>query len=263
MKSHLRRAARGVKRLALRAGIDVRRSGTGVRRTPEEVLAHVKRLGFSPATVIDVGVAHGTPELYDAFPDARFLLVDPLEEYAGPIAEATARLRRAEWVRAAAGPAPGTVQISVNRAPMLSSTLGSWKGQDDGGRPRTVPVVRLDDLVEERSLPAPFLLKADVEGGELAVLEGAREILGRTELVLLEVNLFPFLPGQPQLHDVVAYMKERGFVTYDLYGGHLRLLDGALAMMNMAFVREDGRFRRSHAFATEQQAREMYEGWGF
>jgi hypothetical protein len=58
-------------------------------------------------------------------------------------------------------------------------------------------------------------------------------------------------------------MKECGFVTYDFYGGHLRLLDGALAMTNMAFVREDGMFRRSHDFATEAQARAMYEEWGF
>jgi hypothetical protein len=58
-------------------------------------------------------------------------------------------------------------------------------------------------------------------------------------------------------------MKERGFVVYDFYGGHLRLLDGALAMVNMAFVREDGAFRASHEFASEEQAREMYEGWGF
>ncbi len=250
------RVKKAAKRLADRAGIEVRRKDTGVRRTPEAVLAHVKRLGFSPATVIDVGVAYGTPELYEAFPDARFLLVDPLEEYAPAIDEITERLARAEWVRAAAGPEPGSITINVNRAPALSSTLGHWKGQDDGGTPREVPVVRLDDLVSARSLPGPYLLKADVEGAELRVLE-------QTELVMLEVNLFQFLPGQPQLHDVVAFMKERGFVTYDFYGGHVRLLDDALAMTNMAFVREDGMFRRSHDFATEQQAREMYEGWGF
>lgn len=263
MHPPMRKAAQAAKRLADRAGIEVRRKDSGVRRTPEAVLAHVKRLGFRPATVIDVGVAYGTPELYDAFPDARFLLVDPLEEYAEGIGQVTERLRDAEWVRAAAGPSPGEIQINVNRAPALSSTLGHWKGQDDGGQARTVPVVRIDDLVAERSLPGPFLVKADVEGAELRVLDGASEVLEQTELVLLEVNLFQFLPGQPELHDVVAYMKERGFVTYDFYGGHLRLLDGALAMVNMAFVREDGRFRRSHDFATDEQARQMYEGWGY
>jgi FkbM family methyltransferase len=240
----------------------VRRTDTGVRPTPEAVLGHVKRLGLAPATVVDVGVAYGTPELYDAFPDARYLLVDPLEEYAEAIGQITTRLD-AEWVRAAAGPEPGSITISVNRAPALSSTLGQWKGHDDGGTPREVPVVRIDDLVGERGLAGPFVVKVDVEGAELRVLEGATRVLESTELVLLEVNLFQFLPGQPQLHDVVAFMKERGFVTYDFYGGHLRLLDGALAMTNMAFVREDGMFRRSHDFATEAQAREMYEGWGF
>lgn len=259
----MRQAAQTAKRLADRAGVEVRRKDSGVRRTPEAVLSHVKRLGFAPAAVIDVGVAYGTPELYDAFPDARYLLVDPLEEYAEAIGQITSRLRDAEWVRAAAGPEPGSIEITVNRAPALSSTLGHWKGQDDGGTARSVPVVRIDDLVAERSLDGPFLLKADVEGAELRVLDGASRVLEQTELVMLEVNLFQFLPGQPELHDVVAYMKAKGFVAYDFYGGHLRLLDEALAMVNMAFVREDGRFRRSHEFATEEQAREMYEEWGF
>src|SRR5918994_4292031 len=124
MNPRLKRAA---KRLADRAGVEVRRKDTGVRRTPEAVLGHVKRMGFAPATVIDVGVAYGTPELYDAFPEARFLLVDPLEEYAEAIGQITQRLRDAEWVRAAAGPEPGSITISVNRAPALSSTLGQWK----------------------------------------------------------------------------------------------------------------------------------------
>jgi hypothetical protein len=32
---------------------------------------------YNPATIIDVGVASGTPELYAAFPNAFLLLVDP------------------------------------------------------------------------------------------------------------------------------------------------------------------------------------------
>src|SRR3954454_18339997 len=124
MRSRVKQAA---KRLADRSGVELRRKGSGVRRSGDELLAHVKRLGFQPATVIDVGVAYGTPELYDAFPGARFLLVDPLEEYAEGIGQITARLQDAEWVRAAAGPSPGEIRINVNRAPALSSTLGHWK----------------------------------------------------------------------------------------------------------------------------------------
>ena len=54
-----------------------------------------------------------------------------------------------------------------------------------------------------------------------------------------------------------------GGVVYDIYGGHQRPLDGALAQVDLAFVREDGRFRTSHDYATPEQADRLYAGWGF
>jgi FkbM family methyltransferase len=261
MKRRLSRLGPHVRRLLDRAGIEVRRRG-GVRRTGPEVLGHVRRLGFTPAVVFDVGVAWGTPELYEAFPEARHVLVEPLAEYEPGIRQIEQRYQ-AEWVRAAAGPEPGTAEMAVHRTWFMSSMLGGWKGHDAADvAPREVPVVRLDDVREERGLEGPFVVKVDVEGGELRVLDGADEVLRDTELVLLEVNLFRFLPDAPDFGDVVAYMRERGFVVYDFYGGHLRLLDGALAMTNVAFVKEDGRFRREAAFSTPQQAHAMFESWG-
>jgi FkbM family methyltransferase len=234
-----------------------------VRRTAEEVLAHAAERGLRPSTVVDVGVAYGTPELYDAFPDARLVLIEPLEEYAEALA-LIARGRDAEVVRAAAGPEPGTTTINVHRAPALSSTLGAWRGAGaSDAAAREVPVVRVDDVVAERSLAAPYVLKVDVEGAELRVLDGAPRVLEAAELVLLEVSLFELLPGAPLLHDVVAYMRERGFVVYELYGGHVRPLDGALAMINLAFVQVDGRFRREQGYATPEQFEELLSGWGY
>lgn len=215
------------------------------------VLDNMKRLGLDPATVVDVGVGYGTPELWEAFPDARLLLVEPIPDRFGG-----ALPQRAELVTAAAGANAGSTAITVHRAPEMSSVLGPWTGDRDGER-REVPVVRLDDELRARGLPGPYLLKVDVEGAELDVLDGAAETLAETEAVLLEVRLFELVPGAAQLHDVVPYMKERGFVAYDLFGGAIRLSDGALAVTNLAFVREDGRFRRDHAFGTPEQVDRM------
>ena len=42
---------------------------------------HVKSLGFYPNTIIDVGVASFTKHLYEAFPDSRIMLIEPLIEF--------------------------------------------------------------------------------------------------------------------------------------------------------------------------------------
>ncbi|MCH8192053.1 MAG: hypothetical protein IIC80_11965, partial [Chloroflexi bacterium] len=51
----------------------------------------------------------------------------------------------------------------------------------------------------------------------------------------------------------VAFMKERGFVAYDIFGHNYRPLDGAMCQIDMAFVKEKSQFRRVHAFATKEQ----------
>lgn len=45
----------------------------------------------------------------------------------------------------------------------------------------------------------------------------------------------------------------RGPITYDLLGYIYRLLDGALAQMDLAFVKEEGIFRRQHVYASPPQ----------
>jgi FkbM family methyltransferase len=258
-----RAAARdAIKGLLARTGFEVRRRGAGPRRTLTEVLDHVRAQGFTPSTVVDVGVASGTPELYAAFPHARLLLVEPLAEYAGAL-QALRDERGAEIAQAAAGAEPGTLELTVHRVLACSSVVGERSGDEADVTRREVPVVRVDALCEERSLRGPYVLKADVEGFELDVVAGAEGILAETELVLLEASLFRLNGTNPQLGDVVCAMRDRGYVVYDVYGGHLRPLDGALAQVDVAFVREDGRFRRAHAYATPEQADRLYAGWGF
>src|SRR5262245_52875429 len=57
------------------------RPARGARANMAEALRHLKERGFTPRTVIDVGVARGTDDLYEAFPDAKHLLIEPLGEF--------------------------------------------------------------------------------------------------------------------------------------------------------------------------------------
>jgi hypothetical protein len=64
------------------------------------------------------------------------------------------------------------------------------------------------------------------------------------------------------LAEVVAWMDDHGFAVSDRYHGHNRPLDGALAYMDIAFVKTDGRFRAGEGFGTPAQNDAMYRSWG-
>ena len=55
--------------------------------------------GLSPATVFDIGVAYGTYELYRAFPDAYYHLIDPTRESLHHMRQLARRLRERAVVR--------------------------------------------------------------------------------------------------------------------------------------------------------------------
>ena len=106
-------------------------------------------------------------------------------------------------------------------------------------------------------MAGPYLIKVDVQGAELSVMDGAEGILQETEVIILEVSLFKTMSTNPEIHDVLGYMRKRGFVTYDIFGFRYRPLDGALSQIDMVFVKENGLFRQSHAFASPQQRERM------
>jgi FkbM family methyltransferase len=236
-----------IKQIFRAAGVEVTKR-SGRRRTQAAVIEHVIDLGFKPQTVIDVGVGNGTPELYGVFPGATHLLVEPLQEFEDGIKEICKRYQ-ATYEIAAAGATPGKTTINVYPSDMQGSSIyGEAKGEHPDGSARTVPVVTLDQLCAQKGLAGPYLVKVDAQGAELDVLNGASKTLADTELVLLEVSFFEFFVNGPQFYDVVHYMKERGFVAYDIVDGHNRPLDGALAQVDIAFVKENGMFRKNHSY---------------
>jgi len=214
-------------------------------------------LGFKPQTIIDVGVAFETPQLYREFRDADILLIEPLVEFE-PFLQKICQQYKAQYVLAAAGEATGTAILNVHLdRPDSSSVLKEVEGPSVDGIPRQVPVVTVDQVCAEKQLKGPYLIKADVQGAELEVLAGASRTLLETAVVVLEVTLFGTMIGGPQLFDVVSRMKQLGFVVYDVWGFLYRPFDNALCQLDIAFVREDGPFRKSHVYATPEQRKKM------
>ncbi len=77
-------------------------------------LIHIKELGFEPRTVIDVGAALGTFELYEVFPESRHLLIEPIVENEHYLAQICKKIGNAEYIIAAATREPGRVKLTVH-----------------------------------------------------------------------------------------------------------------------------------------------------
>jgi FkbM family methyltransferase len=228
------------------------------RQSLRGTIQQARRLGVSPRSIIDVGAAYGTPELYEVFADARHVLVEPLDTYRPYLEAIVATYPHTEYVIAAATSRPGPVTIYVH-ADLVGSSM-YLETEDSPGlndMPRSVAGITLDQLCAERSVLGPYLIKVDVQGAELDVLAGASHILEETEYVVLETSLLGFYREGVQLYDVVSFMYEMGFATYDLVGHSYRPLDGALAQVDVAFVRRDGPLRSAHAYATPAQRRAL------
>jgi FkbM family methyltransferase len=249
------------KRLFEAVGLEIRKAQpVGVERASMRgALRQLAGLGFAPRTVIDVGVAYQTAELYEEFAGAEFLLIEPLVEFEPSLRQICAKYK-GQYVLAAAGEVAGSATLNIHGDKTGSSLLKEVEGAAVDGTPRSVPVVTIDEVCAEKKLAGPYLIKVDVQGAELQVLAGARRTLEETEAVILEVSLFGFLIGGPQFCDVAARMKELGFVAYDICGTLYRPLDGALAQVDMVFVRDAGRFRESHFYATAEQRKEQAGG---
>jgi len=241
---------RCVRKCVNKLGYEIRKSSPSpVRQSISQSYALLSGLGFKPHTVVDVGVAEGTFELYREFPNSYFLLIEPLKEFE-PNLKSILREYRGSYVLAAAGSEnrQGVITIPTSfpeGASLLKEPMDDVRADM---HERTIQIVRIDDIVEQEKVEGPYLIKADVHGVELDLLDGCPRALQNAEVVVLEVSMFEFKKGAPQFYDVVAYMKDHGFVAYDIHLALNRPLDGALAQIDIVFVKEYGPFRKDHSW---------------
>src|SRR5438105_9209696 len=181
----------------------------------------LKSSGFVPRTIIDVGVGYGTAWLYEEFPDSRFELFEALDVFV-PAMESICRRYNARYHVTALGAQEGMLQIDVNKETPSSSTMSGFSqerspivrsGKKVTIEPRNVSVRRLDEF---GPFEPPVLLKVDVEGFEMAVLQGAAETLMQTEILIREISI-----TKRHTHDIsfgpfMSFVDSLGFSLIDI-----------------------------------------------
>lgn len=172
-----------------------------------------------PQTVFDIGVGNGTYALYEAFPDAKFILVEPVREYEETINRIKAQYECRVYYKAV-GSAEGQLELTVDLDDPEKSSLETrarLTAREHSLEKRIVEVTTLDAIMRANpDLKRPVLVKLDTEGHELEALRGGTELLRIADMVICEVSVAKRFEGGYGFEDIIGYMSSNGFRLADI-----------------------------------------------
>lgn len=217
-------------------------------------------LGGAAHVIFDVGAHVGiTYEHYRAaFRTAEIHVFEPFAE---SFVELEARVANDPQCRAnqlAVGRDDRPFHLHVNqnsdtnsRFPFHARAAEFWGASvQSSGRTVEVPCTSLDSYCDQQHIDALDILKLDVQGGELAALQGARGLLSgqRVRLVYMELLLAPTYDGQPTFADYLELMENHDYDLVDMlnltYAGD-RLIQADVIFMPGSPSRWHRRWKRS------------------
>ncbi len=173
----------------------------------------LKKSGFYPRPLVDIGAAQGTPQLYEAFPESFQVLIEPLKEHEPHLKDILGEYEGAYFLTAI-GDKDGQATMNVEPNRIRLSSIHERTDTTATGDPverREIPVTRLDTLMENHSFQPPFGLKIDAEGFEYQVIQGAPAFLRETQFVIAEVSVANRFTESYSFSEFTEIMNRNGF----------------------------------------------------
>ena len=108
----------------------------------------------------------------------------------------------------------------------------------------TVTVDTLDRFCQERGIPHIDLLKLDVQGGELLVLRGARDLLQghAVDVIYTEAAFVPHYEGGVLFAELVQFLQAYEYSLFNLFDLHVAR-NGQLRYCDAIFISPETRAR--------------------
>lgn len=213
------------------------------------ILRNARKNRFRPKSIFDVGAYEGewSALVRSVFPDSEIVLIEPQRDVRSVLEQKCRDDPTKRFIPKLLGATNGE-KVAFHEQGSVSTVLsGEGVDQSDVYKLQTVT---LDRLIEEYTIPPPDFLKLDVQGYELEVLRGGKNLLleNPPEMILMEVSLIDCIGGAPLLPDVCSFMDERGYRPYDLCTFYRRPLDDALWQIDMFFVHTSSSLVASSAY---------------
>jgi len=205
------------------------------------ICAEILKRGYAIKTVFDVGASNSawTTTVSPSLPGAEFHLFEPLAEiqpsYREVLDKHLRTLPHAHLHALAIGKKDGATDILITKDPSASTTL-AMESTYLLGKSRSVPMRAIDSLVAEGICPLPQLIKMDIQGGELAALQGAIKTLPNVTFLALETWLVRgYGINTPLLSEITHFLDRQGFVPYEFSDAY-RFANGQAVAVDVWFI---------------------------
>lgn len=202
----------------------------------------LKKMGFTPRHIVDVGANHGTwtREALRYFPEAHYTLLEPqnwLKKFFQDILDANSKV---QFYPVGAGEKEGSFQFTiVDRDDSCSFRYSQEEAKAAGFEQMEIPVVTLNDLLSNSELPVPDIIKIDAEGLDIAVLKGASNFFGKTEIFMVEAGVVNKSFDNSFLK-LINFMDEKDYRLFDITDLNRPFQPQVLWLVELVFVKKNG-----------------------
>jgi len=205
-------------------------------------LQQLKKLGYQPEHVIDIGAHNGdwTLEVMKTFPDAHYHLFEPLPHKKQILTDRfDGKKVNLHHVLLGNEKKENVPFYSMESGSSVMSELTSFEREV-----LQLEMHPLDELLDSQITSNNTLFKIDVQGFELEVFKGAHETLKKSEVICIEISLLNYNEGAPLVDEIITSLKNYGFVPFDFVGFFRKNTDHGLIQADMLFIKEDSAIRK-------------------
>ena len=179
---------------------------------------YIKLINYSnPKRVLDIGAHVGdfSSEVLRRAPECEIIMVEA-NKNCEPYLQ---KLNRPYEILALSNKT-GTAELFVEKANAIGTGTSLYRENTDWYAAGKFEKVEVElDTLDNRSYfsgEVIDLVKLDVQGSELDILEGGRKTITRSNYVLMEVSLLPYNEKAPLIDSLVPVMKQYGFHIEDI-----------------------------------------------
>jgi FkbM family methyltransferase len=176
----------------------------------------LKKRGYDPSIIIDVGAAKGnwTKSMLNIYPNAQYYLFDADNSN-------VLSLKRLSKTNSNVSVKFALLSNKINLYKFFKMGYGSSIYEEKSDHKRKSEIIKSsllsDELPDEIGNYNNNMMKIDVQGSELLVLEGLGHKLKHFEVIILEVSIQEYNKDAPLIDDIILYMRNNEFKVYDIY----------------------------------------------